>query len=110
MTAGQGVTSYFAALFGFHAVVFCGAALIGALPALAVRGVKIGWLVACATFYAIAFWTWRSHPGSESVAQWLGLWPHYLPALLPIIAGCLWSNRAVHVEEQSASVGAGSAS
>lgn len=106
MTAGQGVASYFAALFGFHAVVFCGAALIGAFPALAVRSVKVVWLAACAVLYAIAFWSWRSHPGSESLAQWLSLSPTYLPALLPIAAGCLWGNRAVHIEEQSGAAGA----
>ena len=103
MTEGQGVSSYFAALFGFHAVVFCGAALIGALPALAVPVVKAVWLLVCAALYGVAFWLWRSHPGARGLAEWLALSATYAPALLPLAAGCLWGNWAVRADGGDAS-------
>ncbi len=99
MTEGQGVASYWAVVFSFHGVVFTGATLIGMFPALAVRPLKLLWLVACAALYVAAFLVWRSHAGGAGVATWLRLSPPYLPALLPLCAGLLWRNRAVFVEE-----------
>ncbi len=101
MIEGQGVGRYFATVFGFHAAAFGGSALIGALPALAVRSVKIGWLFVVVALYIGAFFTWLDHPNAGSAADWLRLSIHYVPALLPIAAGCLWGNNAVleEVEE-----------
>ena len=95
MTEGQGSSSYFAALFGFHALVFCGASLIGAFPALAVRGVKAIWLVGVLGLYVWAFSVWRQHAGEAPLSQWFGLYQHYLVALLPLACGILWRNYAV---------------
>ncbi len=90
MTEGQGASSYFAILFGFHAAVFCGAAALGAFPALAMRGVKIAWLVLVVVLYGAAFATWRGLANDGSVSQWFSLTPHYVVALLPLLCGVLW--------------------
>jgi len=95
MTAGQGVSNYFAVLFAFHSAAFCGAALIGTFPALAVPRVKAVWLVSVAVLYAAAFAVWRGHPSAGGIAQWFALTPPYLPALAPLAAGALWRNNAV---------------
>jgi hypothetical protein len=100
MTAGQGASSYFAVLFGFHAAAFCGAAAIGAFPAIAVRPTKIVWLLLLALLYAAAFAVWRAHPSATSIAQWLSLSPHYAPALLPLVCGLSWGS-AVAAETDS---------
>ncbi len=105
MTAGQGVSRYFAVLFAFHSAAFCGAALIGALPALAVRWVKAIWLALVLVLYAAAFAVWRGHPNAGGIAQWLALMPPYLPALAPILAGVLWRNYAVLEVEAAAGAG-----
>lgn len=95
MTAGQGVSSYFAMLFAFHAVAFCGAALLGAFPALAVPAIKALWLAAVLATYAGAFAVWRSHPDAGTAAQWIDRLPTYLPAVAPLAAGLLWRNHAI---------------
>ncbi len=95
MTEGQGESSYFALLFGFHAVVFCGAAAIGAFPALAMRAVKVIWMMLVATLYVAAFAVWRGNASAPSAAQWVALAPQYLVAVLPLACGMLWRNYAV---------------
>jgi hypothetical protein len=95
MTAGQGVSSYFAVLFGFHAAAFCGAAAIGAFPAIAVRATKIVWLLLLALLYAAAFALWREHPSATSIEQWISLSRYYAPALLPLACGLSWGSAAV---------------
>lgn len=95
MTAGQGVASYWAIFFAFHAIAFGGAALIGAFPALAVRAVKALWLVLAAGLYVAAFIVWHGHPNVGSLGDWLRLAPPYLPALAPLLAGSLWGNHAI---------------
>ncbi len=99
MTEGQGVSSYFAVLFGFHAAVFLGAAGIGALPALALRGVKAAWLLVAAVLYAAAFALWSRHPSAGSITQWLELTPHYAVALLPLLCGVLWGAQAASEDD-----------
>jgi hypothetical protein len=107
MTEGQGVASYWAVVFSFHGVVFTGATLIGMFPALAVRPLKLLWLVGCAALYVAAFLVWRSHAGDAGTGTWLRLSAPYLPALLPLCAGLLWRNRAVLVEEPAPPTQAG---
>ncbi len=99
MTAAQGVSSYWAVFFAFHAIAFGGAALIGAFPALAVRPSKALWLALVAGLYAAAFAVWHGHPGAGSLRGWLHLAPPYLPALVPLVAGCLWGNHALGAAE-----------
>jgi len=109
MTEGQGVASYWAVVFSFHGMVFTGATLIGMFPALAVRPLKLLWLLACAALYVVAFAVWRSHAGGAGIGTWLGLSGPYLPALVPLCAGVLWRNRAVLVEEPAPPAGANGA-
>ena len=92
MTEGQGVWSYFAALFAFHAIVFGGAAMIGAFPALAVKAVKAIWLIAVVLAYAVAFFVWRSFAVDALLADWLQLWAHYLPAVPAVMSGVGWGS------------------
>lgn len=90
------VSTYWTVFFTFHALAFGGAALLGAFPRVARWPIKLGWLVVLLVALAAAI-AIRSNASSH-MASAFSLGP-YAVALLPVLAGLLWS------AEQSAAAG-----
>ena len=88
-TQGTAVATYWALLFALHVVVFGGAGLLAAFPALARPRFKLAWLGLAAIVYWFAFSVWQSHQplGGATLGEWLARWPAYLPAGIALIIG-----------------------
>jgi hypothetical protein len=82
------VSNYWTVFFTFHALAFGGAALLGAFPRVARWPMKLGWLAILMIALAAAI-TIRS-TASSHMASAFTMGP-YAVALVPILAGLLWS-------------------
>lgn len=89
------VNRYWLLFFALHSVAFGGAALIGALPQLAVRPIKWLWTGLLLVLYALAFATWLESRPSDlllTLAAWAAKQPVYLPAAIALLSGLLWGH------------------
>ena len=94
------VNRYWLLFFALNSLAFGGAALIGALPQLAVRPIKWLWTGLLLVLYALAFSTWlESRPPDllPTLAAWAAKLPAYLPAALSFLNGLLWG----HLSEEA---------
>ena len=94
-TAGQGRVLYWFLVFAFNLTAFGGAALVGGFPRLARPTIKWTWGILLIAVYALTFAVWRYYDtvdsGGAIVSQWLFQSRVYLPSVVPVFTGLLWS-------------------
>jgi hypothetical protein len=87
--------SYWSAFFAFNALAFGGAALLGGLPVLATRPVKLAWIALLSVLYALTFVAWLAPQDMgllTALAAWAKKLPGQLPAAAAIASGLLWGD------------------